>query len=295
MLSRPLASLALLAAILPAVPACAQGRLSEKASVMQQVAGTTITIEYYRPVARGRTPLGGVVHWGENWTPGANWATTVGVDHDVRIDGSLLPKGTYGLWAVVQPDSWVVNFHRRARRFHTDRPDSSDVALRLVVRPDSGPTTEVLTFDFPGMSSTGTTLRFRWGTVVVPLRISAMAPPLGLIADPVVRRAYVGRYEAETLPDGLRMGLEPGRGRVDIAESGDTLVWNEVGRSGKGDRIVLSTAGDDAFSWARRDSTGQFWNEPGVTVSFTRTDGRPTGFEVEMESGAVASRGTRMP
>src|SRR4029079_6293695 len=149
---------------------------------------------------------------------------------------------------VVQPDSWVVNFHRRARRFHTDRPDSSDVALRLVVRPDSGPTTEVLTFDFPGMSSTGTTLRFRWGTVVVPLRISAMAPPLGLIADPVVRRAHVGRYEAETLPDGLRMGLEPGRGRVDIAESGDTLVWNELGPSGKGARICVSTAG-------RRDST----------------------------------------
>ena len=295
MLSRPLASLALLAGILPAVPACAQGRLSEKASVMQQVAGTTITIEYYRPVARGRTPLGGVVYWGENWTPGANWATTVAVDHDVRIDGSLLPKGTYGLWAVVQPDSWVVNFHRRARRFHTDRPDSSDVALRLVVRPGSGPATEVLTFDFPDVSSTNTTLRFRWGTVVVPLRISAMAPPLGLIADPVIRRAYVGRYEAETLPDGLRMGLELGRTRVDIAESGDTLVWNEVGRSGKGDRTVLSTAGDDAFTWARRDSTGQFWNEPGVTVSFSRTAGRPTGFEVEMESGAVASRGTRLP
>ena len=295
MLSRPLASLALLAGILPAVPACAQGRLSEKASVMQQVAGTTITIEYYRPVARGRTPLGGVVYWGENWTPGANWATTVAVDHDVRIDGSLLPKGTYGLWAVVQPDSWVVNFHRRARRFHTDRPDSSDVALRLVVRPGSGPATEVLTFDFPDVSSTNTTLRFRWGTVVVPLRISAMAPPLGLIADPVIRRAYVGRYEAETLPDGLRMGLELGRTRVDIAESGDTLVWNEVGRSGKGDPPGLSAAGDDAFTWARRDSTGQFWNEPGVTVSFSRTDGRPTGFEVEMESGAVASRGTRLP
>jgi hypothetical protein len=42
-------------------------------------------------------------------------------------------------------------------------------------------------------------------------------------------------------------------------------------------------------------STGQFWNEPGVIVSFTRTSGRPTAFEVEMESGAVASRGTRRP
>jgi Protein of unknown function (DUF2911) len=179
-LSRPLACLALIVAILPAVPACAQGRLSEKASVMQQVAGTTITVEYYRPVARGRTPFGGVVSWGENWTPGANWATTVAVDHDVRIEGRLLRKGTYGIWTLVQPDRWTVSFHRRARRFHTDRPDSSDVALSLVVRPDSGPATEVLTFDFPEVSATTTTLRFRWGTVVVPLHVAMVPPGVGL-------------------------------------------------------------------------------------------------------------------
>jgi hypothetical protein len=49
-----------------------------------------------------------------------------------------------------------------------------------VVRPDSGPPTEVLTFDFPDMSSTGTTLRFRWGTVVVPLHIEIVSATLGL-------------------------------------------------------------------------------------------------------------------
>ena len=295
-MSRLLVLLVALLAILRAAPACAQGRLSERGGVSQTVAGTTIAVEYYRPVARGRDNLfGGVVHWGENWTPGANWATTVEVNHDVRVEGQPLPKGKYGLWIVVRPDTWTVSFHRRARRFHTDRPDSTDEALRLTVRPDSGPHTEVLTFDFPEMAATHTVLRLRWGTVVVPLRISAMAPPLGLVADPVVRRTYLGRYEAETLPDGLRMGLEPGRSRIDIGESGDTLVWTGERRSGKGDRIVLSTAGEDAFTWARRDSTGQFWNEPGVIVSFTRTNGRPTAFEVEMENGAVASRGTRKP
>ena len=130
------------------------------------------------------------------------------VDHDVRVEGRLLPKGTYGLWAVVQPDSWVVNFHRRARRFHTDRPDTSDVALRLVVRPDSGPPTEVLTFDFPDMSSTGATLRFRWGTVVVPLRLAMVPAALGLAPDRSRRRRYLGRYQLEVLRPGVRMGEE---------------------------------------------------------------------------------------
>jgi DUF2911 family protein len=294
-LSHRLACLALLAGSLPAGAACAQGRLSEKASVMQQVAGTTITVEYYRPVARGRIPFGGVVQWGENWTPGANWATTVAVDHDLRIEGRPLPKGTYGLWAVVQPDSWVVNFHRGARRFHTNRPDSSDVALRLVVRPDSGPPTEVLTFDFPDMSSTRTTLRFRWGTVIVPLHVDIVPPALGLAPHQEQRRPYLGRYRLEVLPPGLRMGEAPGKSTVEIREAGDTLVWRDLDRPAGQRQFVLSPAGEDDFTRASRDSLGQYWTEPGVIVSFTQANGRATGFDVQVENGAVASRATRMP
>ena len=292
MLSRALGCLGLLAAALPMAAACAQGRLSEKASVMQQVAGTTITVEYYRPIARGRTLFGGVVHWGENWTPGANWATTVAVDHDVRIEGQLLPKGTYGLWIVVQPDSWVVNFHRRARRFHTDRPDSTDVALRLVMRPDSGPATEVLTFDFPEVSATSTTLRFRWGTVIVPLHMAMVPPSLSLAPDRALRRPYLGRYQLEMLPPGVRMGEEPGQSAVEIQESGDTLLWSDQ----KGRRqFILSPSGEDDFTRASRDSLGQYWIQQGVIVSFTQSNGRATGFEVQLENGATASRGTRAP
>ena len=90
-------------------PGAAQGRLSEHAVAAQSIAGTTITVEYYRPVARGRDSLfGKVVTWGEHWTPGANWATTIDVDHDVRLNGRRLPTGKYALWTVVQPDTWSV-------------------------------------------------------------------------------------------------------------------------------------------------------------------------------------------
>ena len=81
--------------------ASAQIRASEHATVTQRVSGTTITLEYDRPVARGRTIFGErgvVVKWGEVWTPGANWATTIDVDRDVKNDGRPLPKGKYSLW-----------------------------------------------------------------------------------------------------------------------------------------------------------------------------------------------------
>ena len=168
--------LAVLVALgLLAAPACAQVRKSERGSVGQTVAGTTITVEYSRPHARGRTLFGGLVQWGDIWTPGADWATTFESDHDVTVQGQPLARGKYGVWTIVQPDRWIVTLHHDWHRFHTNRPDSADEALRLTVRPDSGPPVELLTFDFPEVDSTGATLRFRWGAVVVPLRIGVGA------------------------------------------------------------------------------------------------------------------------
>src|SRR5215211_4149456 len=95
---------------------------SEKGSVAQTVDGTTITIEYSRPVARGRSPFPDVVHWGRPWTPGANWATTIDVDRTVRVNGDSLPKGKYSIWMIPTQDSWTVMFNRDARRFHTQPP-----------------------------------------------------------------------------------------------------------------------------------------------------------------------------
>jgi hypothetical protein len=148
--------------------------LSEHAVTAQTVAGTTITVEYYRPLARGRDSLfGKVVKWGDHWTPGANWATTIDVDRDVRVNAAPLPKGRYAVWAFVQPDRWTLELRRTWHKFHVPAPtDSTDVQLRLEVKPESGPMTDILTFDFPVVQPTGTTLRFRWGTVVVPLEIT---------------------------------------------------------------------------------------------------------------------------
>jgi hypothetical protein len=148
--------------------------LSEHAVAAQTVAGTTITVEYYRPQARGRDSLiGKVVKWGEHWTPGANWATTIEVDRDIRLNGSELPKGKYAVWSIVEPDHWTLELRRTWHKFHVPPPrDSADVQLRLEVRPEAGPSTDILTFDFPVVKPKETTLRFRWGTVVVPLDIA---------------------------------------------------------------------------------------------------------------------------
>ncbi len=54
-------------------PAAAQIRGSEAGVTAQTVDGTTLTIDYSRPSARGRALFGELVPWDVVWTPGANW------------------------------------------------------------------------------------------------------------------------------------------------------------------------------------------------------------------------------
>jgi len=289
------AALVLVLAHLIAPASTGAQRLSEKALVAQTVGNTTITVEYYRPVARGRESIfPGVVKWDEHWTPGANWATTIDVDHDIKVEGKLLPKGKYSLWTIVRPDTWTVDFHRSARRFHMSRPDSSDRQLRVTARADSGPHTEVLTYDFPEVATGATTLRLRWGTMLVPLHLTMIAPPLTMVAKSD-RARFVGRYDIELLPIG-GMPRPTHHILIDIADVSDSLHWRDVENPGQPLRdFVLSPGGpDDELTRARRSADGQWWPEPGTTIVFTMANGRATGFEVHIEDGILASRAKRV-
>jgi hypothetical protein len=139
---RPLAAALLATLSVPAI-ACAQIRASEHFTLTQRVSTTPITIDGDRPVARGRTLFGdgAVVRWGEVWTPGANWATTIEVDRDVTIDGQALPKGKYSLWLTPKapPAAWSLSFSRDVKRFHTRPPGAGDEQLRLDVKPEQSP------------------------------------------------------------------------------------------------------------------------------------------------------------
>src|SRR5262249_386057 len=106
--------------------------------------------------------FGRLVPWGTLWTPGANWATTLEVDRDVRIEGHPVPRGKYSLWLIpaATPDPWTVVLSRSARRFHVVRPDPKDDEPRFRVTPDSSPPMEMLTFSFPVVTRGSATLAF---------------------------------------------------------------------------------------------------------------------------------------
>ena len=187
-----------LAAIAP--PSDAQLLASEKATVSQTVDGTTTTVTYFRPRARGRRSLfGSRVRWGEIWTPGANQATLLRVDKDVVIEGTPVPSGAYSVWIVVQPAAWEMVLDRDTTLLHTQGPKPRAGQIRFGVRHEKRPFMETLTWWFPDVASTGATLAMQWDTVYVPLRIGVQRSFTTTVASDVSKRV-VGSY---------RLHLEP--------------------------------------------------------------------------------------
>jgi hypothetical protein len=145
-------------------------RKSQHGSVSQRIAETRITVEYNRPVARGRELFGALVPYGRIWHPGADTATTITLSTDVKVNGETLSAGTYSLWTEPNETSWTFIFNKGHPVFHTQYPQGQD-ALRLTVTPRKGEHMETLAFYFPVVDGKKAELVLHWGTVVVPLSL----------------------------------------------------------------------------------------------------------------------------
>ncbi len=165
------------AALLCATPARGQGiPFSQHGSVSQRVGFTDVSIEYNRPVARGRRLFGdsgtrAVVKWGGIWHPGADSATTITFSKDVLVEGQPLAAGSYTLWTIPRPDAWTVIFSRALHVFHIPYPGAASDALRVEVKPEQGEHMDVLAYYFPVVAPDSAVLRLHWGEMVVPIRI----------------------------------------------------------------------------------------------------------------------------
>ena len=161
---------AMAAALVAGLPQTANPKASQHGSVTQQVVDTTITIDYNRPVARGRELFGALVPFGRIWCPGADSCTTITLTTDIKLEGRALAAGTYSLWAQPGADRWTMIVNRAHPVFHTKYPADEDV-FRVQVTPRPGTHMETLAFYFPVVEGRHAELAFHWGTVVVPLAI----------------------------------------------------------------------------------------------------------------------------
>jgi hypothetical protein len=87
---------------------------SPKASVMQTVGLTEITIDYSSPAVKGRPIWGSLVPYNKPWRAGANSATKITFSKDVTITGVKVPKGSYSILMTPGTTEWTVHINKDA-------------------------------------------------------------------------------------------------------------------------------------------------------------------------------------
>jgi len=149
---------------------------SQHARVTQRIGITDITIDYHRPLVRGRKIFGGLQAYGQVWRAGANYNTTVEFSDPVTIEGQPLPKGVYGLHLIPGETSWVVIFSRNSTSWGSFTYDKAEDALRVTVKPQTIENHEAFSYDFDDPKPNSALITMRWETVAVPFKVEVNTP-----------------------------------------------------------------------------------------------------------------------
>jgi hypothetical protein len=161
-------------------------RQSQKASVMQTIGVTDLTITYSRPAVKGRkiwgdappSIIGGtatlddstkrlkdapIVPYGHVWRTGANEATIFAVTDDVLINGQKLAAGSYSLHTIPGKEEWTIIFNTDAKQWGSFSYDEKKDALRVKAKPQTvSDKQEWLIYSIPVVSPNSAQIVIRW-------------------------------------------------------------------------------------------------------------------------------------
>jgi len=114
--------------------------LSPRDSVSGKVNGATISINYGSPSVRGRVIWGKLEPFDTVYRAGANEATRFTTDKPIKVQGKLIPAGTYGFFVIpTEKGAWTVIFNSVAYQWGAFKYDKSKDVLRVKVTPVAVP------------------------------------------------------------------------------------------------------------------------------------------------------------
>jgi tetratricopeptide (TPR) repeat protein len=146
-------------------------RDSQHAKIIQRVGITDITINYHRPLVKGRKVWGGLVPYGQVWRAGANENTTIEFTDPVTVEGKPLAKGIYGLHMLPTESEWTIIFSKASTAWGSFTYNQSEDALRINVKPAAAEMKEALAYEVDDVTPTSAVIALRWEKLAVPFKV----------------------------------------------------------------------------------------------------------------------------
>jgi hypothetical protein len=137
--------------------------LSVRDTLRARIGRATFTVDYGRPLARGRTLVGDVIPYDYIWRTGANAATQLTTSSAIVLGTIPLAAGTYTLWTLPRTDRVLLIANRQTGQWGTEHDDRYDIGTTPLTTGAPASPVEKFTISITARDQRSGVLALEWG------------------------------------------------------------------------------------------------------------------------------------
>jgi hypothetical protein len=153
--------------------ACAQKYTSPAATAEATINGKKITIKYSAPSLHGRKMLGGANPYGKVWRTGANSATALHTEANLKIGDLAVPAGDYTLYSIPEAGGLTLIVNKQTGQWGTEYNEAQDLGRVKMKVTHPGSMIETLKISLSSDGGNKGTLEIAWQDVDATAPITA--------------------------------------------------------------------------------------------------------------------------
>jgi hypothetical protein len=139
-------------------------QLSVRDTMRASIGTVSFTIDYGRPLARGRELLGNILPYDRVWRTGANAATQFTTSAPITLAGMQVPRGTYTLWTVPRAKGADLIVNTQTGQWGTGYNGSLDLGSSHMATETLATPVEKFTISVVAADDHHGTLIMEWGS-----------------------------------------------------------------------------------------------------------------------------------
>jgi hypothetical protein len=139
-------------------------QLSVRDTMRAQIGNAMFTVDYGRPLVRGRKLLGDVLLYDRVWRTGANAATQFTTSAPIKLAGIQVPAGTYTLWTAPHTGGVDLIVNRQTGQWGTEYDGSRNLGIAKITTQALAAPVEEFTISIVSGDTQHGTLVMEWGS-----------------------------------------------------------------------------------------------------------------------------------
>jgi hypothetical protein len=189
--------------------------------------------------------------------------------------------------------TWTFVLDPKSQRYHMEHPDSAPEQIRIPVRAEQVPFTEVLTWSMPELRIDGGTLAMQWERVRIPLSVRVQ-PSLVMTLPAADAAEYLGEYR---FVERDSTGKDGKASVFTITHEDNTLKGRWTPDDPYMKKFALIRISADTFVPGVYDQDGMIYEvlKPDIVLEFKRDKGKVASFVLRDLEDNVWGTGTPKP